>query len=161
MATTNIYQGQDSKGSSAAFVTPEAAVFDEKGVCLKDKLANIDPDSVQSVVDKAKEDLELQVGIWSEELANSSTLIEVVFDTDNATTRKKVPVAKRHKGVVITYFDEAGRPVLEKYIGTSISEADFAMDKNWVQYVTKDKLDSLNSDIVSLKKELENLKNAE
>lgn len=55
MATkeTTIYQGQDSNGDSAAFVTPEAAVFDEKGVCLKDKLANLDLATLEKVYNEA------------------------------------------------------------------------------------------------------------
>ena len=30
--TTTIYQGQDSNGNPAAFVTLEAAIFDENGI---------------------------------------------------------------------------------------------------------------------------------
>ena len=47
--TTTIYQGQDSNGNPAALVTPEAAVFDENGISLKDKLASIDPEALKSL----------------------------------------------------------------------------------------------------------------
>lgn len=127
--TTTIYQGQDSNGNPAALVTPEAAVFDEKGISLKDKLANIDPEALKSLYESQLTGIESAGNSELEKLKASQTLLEVSFNTDRFTTRKSIAEEKRHKGMIISYI-ENNMPILECYIGNSISK-DFDKDINW------------------------------
>ena len=128
--TTTIYQGQDSEGNSAALVTPEAAVFDEKGICLKDKLANIDPEALRSLYETQLAGIEEAGNRELENLKTSQNLLELSFDTDRFTTRKSIPSQKRHKGMIISYI-EYNMPILECYVGDTINDELFAKDINW------------------------------
>lgn len=133
--TTTIYQGQDSEGNSAALVTPEAAVFDEKGICLKDKLADIDPKALRSLYETQLAGIEEAGNRELENLKTSQSLLELSFNTDRFTTRKYIPSQKRHKGMIISYM-EYNMPILECYVGdtvgdTTIGDDPFANDTNW------------------------------
>lgn len=129
--TTTIYQGQDSEGNSAALVTPEAAVFDEKGICLKDKLANIDPEALRNLYETQLAGIEEAGNRELENLKTSQNLLELSFDTDRFTTRKSIPVQKRRKGMIITYI-EYNMPILECYIGNTLERDNtFSSDDNW------------------------------
>lgn len=127
--TTTIYQGQDSNGNPAALVTPEAAVFDEKGISLKDKLANIDPEALKSLYESQLTDIESAGNNELEKLKAAQTVLEVSFNTDRFTTRKSIAEEKRHKGMIISYIENK-MPILECYIGNQIS-TDFDKDTNW------------------------------
>lgn len=127
--TTTIYQGQDSNGNPAAFVTPEAAVFDEKGISLKDKLANIDPEALKSLYESQLTGIESAGNSELEKLKASQTILEVPFNTDRFTTRKSIAEEKRSKGMIIFYVENK-MLILECYIGNSIS-SDFDKDTNW------------------------------
>ena len=133
--TTTIYQGQDSNGNPAALVTPEAAVFDEKGICLKDKLANIDPEALRSLYETQLAGIEEAGNRELENLKTSQNLLELSFDTDRFTTRKSIPVQKRRKGMIISYI-EYNMPILECYVGDTVGGTTnedelFANDINW------------------------------
>lgn len=127
--TTTIYQGQDSNGNPATFVTPEAAVFDENGISLKDKLASIDPEALRSLYESQLAGIESAGNSELEKLKASQTVLEVSFNTDRFTTRNSITEEKRHKGMIISYI-ENDMPILECYIGNSISK-DFDKDINW------------------------------
>ena len=135
--TTTIYHGQDSEGNSAALVTPEAAVFDEKGICLKDKLADIDPKALRSLYETQLAGIEEAGNMELENLKTSQSLFELSFNTDRFTTRKSIPSQKRHKGMIISYM-EYNMPILECYVGDTVGDGDntngdelFANDTNW------------------------------
>lgn len=133
--TTTIYQGQDSEGNSAALVTPEAAVFDEKGICLKDKLADIDPKALRSLYETQLAGIEEAGNRELENLKTSQSLLELSFNTDRFTTRKSIPSQKRHKGMIISYM-EYNMPILECYVGDTVGGTTngdelFANDTNW------------------------------
>lgn len=133
--TTTIYHGQDSEGNSAALVTPEAAVFDEKGICLKDKLADIDPKALRSLYETQLAGIEEAGNMELENLKTSQSLLELSFNTDRFTTRKSIPSQKRHKGMIISYI-EYNMPILECYVGDTIGDTTsgndlFANDTNW------------------------------
>ena len=135
--TTTIYHGQDSEGNSAALVTPEAAVFDEKGICLKDKLADIDPKALRSLYETQLAGIEEAGNRELENLKTSQSLLELSFNTDRFTTRKSIPIQKRHKGMIISYM-EYNMPILECYVGDTVGDGDntngdelFANDTNW------------------------------
>lgn len=145
--TTTIYQGQDSEGNSAALVTPEAAVFDEKGICLKDKLANIDPEALRSLYETQLAGIEEAGNRELENLKTSQNLLELSFDTDRFTTRKSIPVQKRRKGMIITYI-EYNMPILECYVGDTVGGTTnedelFANDINWQLLNTSQQIFSL------------------
>ena len=127
--TTTIYQGQDSNGNPAALVTPEAAVFDEKGISLKDKLANIDPEALKSLYESQLTGIESAGNNELEKLKAAQTVLEISFNTDRFTTRKSIAEEKRHKGMIISYIENK-MPILECYIGNQIS-TDFDKDTNW------------------------------
>lgn len=133
--TTTIYHGQDSEGNSAALVTPEAAVFDEKGICLKDKLADIDPKALRSLYETQLAGIEDAGNRELENLKTSQSLLELSFNTDRFTTRKSIPIQKRHKGMIISYI-EYNMPILECYVGDTVGGTTngdelFANDTNW------------------------------
>lgn len=133
--TTTIYHGQDSEGNSAALVTPEAAVFDEKGVCLKDKLADIDPKALRSLYETQLAGIEEAGNRELENLKTSQSLLELSFNTDRFTTRKSIPSQKRHKGMIISYM-EYNMPILECYVGDTVGGTTngddlFVNDTNW------------------------------
>ena len=140
--TTTIYHGQDSEGNSAALVTPEAAVFDEKGICLKDKLADIDPKALRSLYETQLAGIEEAGNRELENLKTSQSLLELSFNTDRFTTRKSIPIQKRHKGMIISYI-EYNMPILECYVGYTVGDGDntngdelFANDTNWQLFNT-------------------------
>lgn len=134
--TTTIYQGQDSNGNPAAFVTPEAAVFDENGVSLKDKLANIDPEALKSLYESQIAGIEEAGNKELENLKTAQSVLELSFDTDRFTTRKSIPSQKRYKGMIISYI-ENNMPILECYVGDTERDSSFndqikfANDNNW------------------------------
>ena len=127
--TTTIYQGQDSNGNPAALVTPEAAVFDENGISLKDKLASIDPEALKSLYESQLTGIESAGNVELEKLKTSQTVLEVPFNTDRFITRNSIAEEKRHKGMIISYIENS-MPILECYTGTSLS-SDFDKDTNW------------------------------
>lgn len=127
--TTTIYQGQDSKGNPAALVTPEAAVFDENGISLKDKLASIDPEALKSLYESQLTGIKSAGNSELEKLKTSQTVLEVPFNTDRFITRNNIAEEKRHKGMIISYVENS-MPILECYTGTSLS-SDFDKDTNW------------------------------
>ena len=127
--TTTIYQGQDSNGNPAALVTPEAAVFDENGISLKDKLASIDPEALKSLYESQLTGIESAGNSELEKLKTSQTVLEVPFNTDRFITRNSIAEEKRHKGMIISYIENS-MPILECYTGTSLS-SDFYKDTNW------------------------------
>ena len=134
--TTTIYQGQDSNGNPAAFVTPEAAVFDENGVCLKDKLANIDPEALKSLYESQIAGIEEAGNNELENLKTAQSILELSFNTDRFTTRESIPKQKRHKGMIISYI-ENNMPILECYVGDTLGVEGandahlFKDDANW------------------------------
>lgn len=145
--TTTIYQGQDSEGNSAALVTPEAAVFDEKGICLKDKLANIDPEALRSLYETQLAGIEEAGNRELENLKTSQNLLELSFNTDRFTTRKSIPRQKRHKGMIISYI-EYNMPILECYVGDTVGgtisdDELFANDIKWQLLNTSPQIFSL------------------
>lgn len=127
--TTTIYQGQDSNGNPAALVTPEAAVFDENGISLKDKLASIDPEALKSLYESQLTGIESAGNVELEKLKTSQTVLEVPFNTDRFITRNSIAEEKRHKGMIISYVENS-MTILECYTGTSLS-SDFDKDTNW------------------------------
>ena len=96
--TTTIYHGQDSNGNPAALVTPEAAVFDENGISLKDKLASIDPEALKSLYESQLTGIESAGNVELEKLKTSQTVLDVPFNTDRFITRNSIAEEKRHKG---------------------------------------------------------------
>lgn len=159
--TTTIYHGQDSEGNSAALVTPEAAVFDERGVCLKDKLADIDPEALRSLYETQLAGIEEAGSKELENLKTSQSLLELSFNTDRFTTRKSIPIQKRHKGMIISYI-EYNMPILECYVGDTVGDTTsgndiFANDTNWQLLNTSQQILSLIGASVSGTK-LSNLK---
>lgn len=152
--TTTIYQGQDSNGNPAAFVTPEAAVFDENGVCLKDKLANIDPEALKSLYESQIAGIEEAGNNELENLKTAQSILELSFNTDRFTTRGSIPNQKRHKGMIISYI-ENNMPILECYVGDTLGVKGandahkFKDDANWQLLNTSPKVISLMGSSVS------------
>ena len=57
----------------------------------------------------------------------------LTWKTDAATTRNQVPINERKEGLEISYKNEEGNWVAEKYVGTSFSDDKWGVDYNWNQ----------------------------
>lgn len=66
-------------------------------------------------------------------LTKGDGVIKLTFETDKATTRKKVPMAQRREGTVITYTDTSKSSVVvkEKYMDTRFTDVEWVKDDNW------------------------------
>ena len=64
-------------------------------------------------------------------LTKGDGVYKLAFDTDKATTRKKVPAAQRREGLVISYTPTSGGAVKEKYMDTRVTDTEWAKDDNW------------------------------
>ena len=53
------------------------------------------------------------------------------WNTDVATTRKQVKQADRKDGMQISYKNDDGEWINEQYIGTSVTDTEWAKDANW------------------------------
>lgn len=65
------------------------------------------------------------------------------WDTDVATTRKQVKTKDRKEGLQISYKNDDGVWINEQFIGTAVTDANWANDVYWKKLCNQDDLDSL------------------
>ena len=65
------------------------------------------------------------------------------WNTDAATTRKQVPVNERKAGMQISYLHPESSWVNEQYIGTAVSDGEWAKDANWEQAVNQQQINNI------------------
>ena len=87
-----------------------------------------------------------QGGTWAavsfiRQEAGGNKILE--WNTDAATTRKQVPANERKAGMQISYLHPESSWVNEQYIGTAVSDGEWAKDTNWEQVAVKKDLDKL------------------
>ena len=86
--------------------------------------------------DGKPESWEYQGGSWAvanfiQESSGGNKIL--TWKTDAATTRNQVPINERKEGLEISYKNEEGNWVAEKYVGTSFSDDKWGVDYNWNQ----------------------------
>ena len=69
----------------------------------------------------------------------------IEWDTDVATTRKKILAKERKKGMQISYEDAEGNWVNEQYIGTLLTDAEWIKDANWSKIAKEQSVIDLDS----------------
>lgn len=69
------------------------------------------------------------------------------WETDAATTRKKVPVKERKAGMQISYKPTDSDWVNEQYVGTSFTDTEWVKDSNWEKIPKQKQLTELDNNI--------------
>lgn len=70
-------------------------------------------------------------GVRLDVALNNINYIWVIFSVDKSTTRLKVGLQQRRSGLVISYEDNFGRIITERYIGFEVDDTAWSDDDNW------------------------------
>lgn len=65
------------------------------------------------------------------------------WNTNIATTRKQVPSKERKSLLQISYKNESGEIINEQYVGTSLTDTEWAKDANWEQIPNQKQISAL------------------
>ena len=75
--------------------------------------------------------------------------IILTWNTDLATTRKTVASNNRKTNLIVSYTDEAGKNITEKYIGTDFTDSAWTNNNNWINVGISDTATTENPGLMS------------
>lgn len=81
-------------------------------------------------------------GNWKQQSSGGNKILE--WNTDTVTTRKQVAANERKPGMQISYKNADGEWVNEQYVGTAVSDVEWAKDTNWEQMVHRTEFSELS-----------------
>lgn len=70
-------------------------------------------------------------GSWKQQSSGGNKILE--WNTDTETTRKQITANERKPGMQVSYKNAEGKWINEQYIGTAVSDTEWAKDTNWEQ----------------------------